>query len=160
MQHDYLRCTKSEVDDRVRKHFIRHTKKRASRFLILEQMALQLPYIFLKFYINQLSNQFLLFLLLYLLFFYIWFMYLKFIWVESNFHVIPTWKWFQFAIFFYLPVYEWLFILSQWLKRHKGPHIGCYICQVVNLFTIKGNSFQRKHKVITTTFLFTAAFCL
>ena len=33
---DYLRCTKCEVHERVRKHDIRCTKKRVPRFLILE----------------------------------------------------------------------------------------------------------------------------
>ena len=44
----YLRCTKSETHDRVRKHVIRYIKRHVPRFLILEQKALQLPYIFLK----------------------------------------------------------------------------------------------------------------
>ena len=35
---DYLKCTKCEVHDRVRKHVIRCTEKRVKRFLIFEAM--------------------------------------------------------------------------------------------------------------------------
>ena len=35
---DYLRCTKYEVHDRVRKHVIRCTRKRAPRFLVIEAL--------------------------------------------------------------------------------------------------------------------------
>ena len=36
---DYLRCTKCEVQDRVRKHVIRCTKKRVPRSLIFEALT-------------------------------------------------------------------------------------------------------------------------
>ena len=41
---------------------------------------------------------------------------------------------------------------SNKLKRHKTPHIGLY-SDLKNLFTIKSNTFQRKHELITTPFL-------
>ena len=40
---------------------------------------------------------------------FFWFMKPKFIHVEISFYVIPTWKWFQFIIFFYLT------IISLWV---------------------------------------------
>ena len=42
-------------------------------------------------------------------------------------------------------------------KRHKRPHIELY-SKLQNLFLIKSYNFQRKHKLITTLFFFTAAF--
>ena len=38
---DYLRCTKCEMHDRERKHVIRYTKKRVTRFLILEALTVR-----------------------------------------------------------------------------------------------------------------------
>ena len=46
---DYLRCTKCEVHDRVRKHIIRCTKKRVPRFLILEALHRCFPVNIAKF---------------------------------------------------------------------------------------------------------------
>ena len=43
------------------------------------------------------------------------------------------------------------------LKNHI--YVESY-SKLQNLFTIKSNSFQGKHELITTLFLFTAAFCL
>ena len=48
-----------------------------------------------------------------------------------------------------LYVYEWLFILSQKLKRHRRLYIGLYD-KLQNLFPINGHSFTRKPKLIAT----------
>ena len=45
-----------------------------------------------------------------------------------------------FSSFKPLQFYEFLFILSQWFKRHKRPYIGLYD-KVQSLFLINGNSF-------------------
>ena len=79
-----------------------------------------MPCIFLKFYINQSSKQFLLFLH----FPGLWNLN-SFTWrvVSMLLLTLYTWKWFQFIIFY------------------------------LTIFTIKSNSFQRKHELITTLFL-------
>ena len=89
--------------------FITIFQRNENRFISLvlkakQQKAIQLSYIFLKFYINQFSNRFLLFLH----FPALWNL---FIYMKSSFHVILylRWKWFQFIIFFYLKLVSAIF---------------------------------------------------
>ena len=51
---------------------------------------------------------------------------------------------------------DYLYFRNTLKYIYKKPHIGC-IVSYKNLFTIKSNSFQRKHELFTP-FLFTAAF--
>ena len=71
--------------------------------------------------------------------------------MESSFNVIPTWKWFQFVIFFcltiislWVTIYTFLITQKTWRTTYSIICIGS--CKIFF-------KFQRKHELIATPFL-------